>query len=76
MKIRLTENTVVHGMPLQAGERAIVDDADGASLIARGAAIALPEATPGGFAVPMKAEHPTQTDEPKQTDETTNAEQV
>jgi hypothetical protein len=39
---------------LQAGQRAIVSDTDGASLIALGAATELTEDEHGGFAVPMQ----------------------
>jgi hypothetical protein len=56
MKIRLTQDVVVNGVPLQANESAIVDDADGAALIALGVAVALTEDERGGFAVPMKTE--------------------
>jgi hypothetical protein len=56
MKIRLTQDVVVNGVPLQANESAIVSDADGAALIALGVAVALTEDERGGFAVPMKTE--------------------
>lgn len=58
MKIRLTQDAVVNGVPLQAGESAIVDDVEGALLIAAGAAVALPEDERGGFAVPMQTDEP------------------
>jgi len=53
MKVRLTSNAVVNGVDLQAGQSAIVDDAEGARLIAIGVAVALDEDERGGFAVPM-----------------------
>jgi hypothetical protein len=58
MKVRLTQDAVVSGVPLQAGESAIVDDAEGALLIAAGAAVALDENERGGFAVPMQTDEP------------------
>jgi hypothetical protein len=54
MKIRLTQNALVNGVPLQAGELAIVSDDEGAALIALDVAIALTEDERGGFAVPMQ----------------------
>lgn len=54
MKVRLTQDTVINGVPLQAGESAIVDDVEGAELIALGVAVALTEDERGGFAVPMQ----------------------
>lgn len=56
MKIRLTQNALVHGVPLQADDLAIVSDDEGAALIALGVAIALTEDERGGFAVPMQTE--------------------
>lgn len=54
MKVLISIDTVLHGEPLQAGQRAIVSDTDGASLIALGAATELMEDEHGGFAVPMQ----------------------
>jgi hypothetical protein len=53
MKVRLTEDAVVNGVPLKAGDAAIVDDDAAALLISLGAAVALDENERGGFAVPM-----------------------
>jgi hypothetical protein len=46
----------LYGEVLQAGQLAIVSDADGAALIALGVAVALTEDERGGFAVPMQTE--------------------
>ena len=53
MKVSISIDTTLHGEPLQAGQRAIVSDTDGASLIALGEATELTEDEHGGFAVPM-----------------------
>ncbi|MBV5336078.1 hypothetical protein JZU48_03575 [bacterium] len=54
MKVLISIDTALHGEPLQAGQRAIVSDTDGASLIALGEATELTEDERGGFAVPMQ----------------------
>ena len=54
MKVLIALDTALYGEVLQAGQLAIVSDADGASLIALGAATELMEDEHGGFAVPMQ----------------------
>jgi hypothetical protein len=56
MKVLIALDTALYGAVLQAGQLAIVSDADGASLIALGAATELMEDEHGGFAVPMQTE--------------------
>jgi hypothetical protein len=56
MKVLIALDTALYGEVLQAGQLAIVSDADGASLIALGAATELMEDEHGGFAVPMQTE--------------------
>ncbi len=56
MKVLIALDTELYGEPLKAGQRAIVSDTDGASLIALGAATELMEDEHGGFAVPMQTE--------------------
>jgi hypothetical protein len=56
MKVLIALDTELYGEVLQAGQLAIVSDADGAALIALGVAVALTEDERGGFAVPMQTE--------------------
>jgi hypothetical protein len=56
MKVLIALDTNLYGEVLQAGQLAIVSDADGAALIALGVAVALTEDERGGFAVPMQTE--------------------
>jgi hypothetical protein len=56
MKVLIALDTALYGEVLQAGQLAIVSDADGAALIALGVAVALTEDARGGFAVPMQTE--------------------
>jgi hypothetical protein len=56
MKVLISLDTELYGEVLQAGQLAIVSDADGAALIALGVAVALTEDERGGFAVPMQTE--------------------
>jgi hypothetical protein len=56
MKLRFTEDAVVNGVLLRAGDAAIVSDDVGEVFVVSGVAIALSEDERGGFAVPMQTE--------------------
>jgi hypothetical protein len=56
MKIELLADVVLYDVQLLVGQKAIVSDDDGASLVAQSLASSLAEDAHGGFAVPMQTQ--------------------